>query len=162
MIVPVMGVSGSGKTTIGESLARALGWKYLDADDFHPKANVDKMAAGIALDDADRRPWLERMNCELRAADARKQSLVLGCSALKQAYRDLLAQGIGDFRTVYLKGSHPLIQSRVEKRRHRYMPASLLKSQFETLEEPRDALVIDISGTAEEAVAQIRSRLGPA
>jgi gluconokinase len=160
MIVLVMGVSGSGKTTIGESLAQALAWKYLDADDFHPQANVDKMAAGIALDDADRRPWLERINRELRRADREKQSLVLGCSALKQAYRDLLAQGIGDFRTVYLKGSYPLIRARVENRRHRYMPASLLKSQFETLEEPRDALVIDISGTAEETVAQIRARLG--
>jgi gluconokinase len=160
MVVLVMGVSGSGKTTIGESLAQALGWKYLDADDFHPKANVDKMAAGIPLDDADRRPWLERINLELRAADAQKQSLVLGCSALKQAYRDLLRQGIGDFRTVYLKGSHALIQSRVESRRHRYMPASLLKSQFATLEEPRDALIVDISGTADEAVAEIRSRLG--
>jgi gluconokinase len=159
MIVLVMGVSGSGKTTIGEALAERLGWPYLDADDFHPRANVEKMKAGIPLNDADRQPWLDAINETLRKADEEDESLVLGCSALKQAYRDTLAHGVRDFRTVYLKGSYELIRSRVEKRHHRYMPASLLKSQFETLEEPRDALVADVSGKPGETLAKIEAGL---
>jgi gluconokinase len=161
MIVLVMGVSGSGKTTIGEALAKALGWPYLDADDYHPKANVERMKAGIPLDDAARRPWLERINAELKGAQEKGQSLVLGCSALKQAYRDLLALGIRDFRTVYLKGDYELIRARVEARTHRYMPASLLKSQFDALEPPRDALTVDISGSPEETLARIEAGLKP-
>src|SRR5262245_23746155 len=136
MIVLVMGVSGSGKTTIGEALAVELGWVYLDADDFHPKANVDKMAAGIPLQDADRWPWLDKINEKLR--ELQERSAVLGCSALKDAYRQRLARGIRDFKVVYLKGDFGLIEQRVKGRKHRYMPASLLQSQFDTLEPPRD------------------------
>jgi len=159
MIVLVMGVSGSGKTTIGEALAAELGWPYLDADDFHPKANVEKMAAGIPLQDADRWPWLAKINRKLLQLEKQKHSAVVGCSALKQIYRKRLARGIRDFRTVYLKGDFKLIEQRVKARKHRYMPASLLKSQFDTLEAPRQAIVVDVAQPIEEAVAAIRRRL---
>jgi carbohydrate kinase (thermoresistant glucokinase family) len=159
MIVLVMGVSGSGKTTIGESLAKALGWRYVEADDFHPQANVDKMAAGIPLDDADRWPWLDAINRALLALQKEGVSVVLGCSALKQVYRKRLSNDLRDFKVVYLRGDFELIEKRVKARTHRYMPASLLKSQFETLEEPRDALVVDISGKPGETVAKIETAL---
>lgn len=159
MIVLVMGVSGSGKTTLGEALAKDLGWPYLDADDFHPQANVDKMKAGIPLDDADRWPWIDAMNGALRALQREGRSAVLGCSALKESYRKRLSRGLDDFRVVYLRGDYELIEKRVKARTHRYMPASLLKSQFETLEEPRDALVVDISRSPEETLATIEAAL---
>jgi len=159
MIVLVMGVSGSGKTTIGEALAAELGWTYLDADDFHPKANVAKMAAGIPLQDADRWPWLAIINKELHILQKQGRSAVVGCSALRQTYRKRLARGIRDFRTVYLKGEFELIEKRVKARRHRYMPASLLKSQFDTLEEPRQAIVVDIATPVRVTVRSIAKRL---
>jgi gluconokinase len=153
MIVVLMGVSGSGKTTVGELLARRVGWPYLDADDYHPPANVEKMRAGTPLTDADRWPWLERMNGLLRERDAGNESAVLGCSALRQVYRERLAAGLRDVRWVHLKGSFELIQNRLAARKHRYMPATLLRSQFATLEEPKDALTVDI-GAEPEAVAE--------
>jgi carbohydrate kinase (thermoresistant glucokinase family) len=159
MIVLVMGVSGSGKTTIGEALARELGWTYLDADDFHPQANIDKMAAGIALGDADRWPWLDAINKKLLEMEKRGHSVVLGCSALKQAYRERLARGLKEFRVVYLKGEFDLIQQRVAGRKHRYMPASLLQSQFDTLEPPAGAIEVDVAAPIEASVALIRERL---
>jgi len=161
MIVLVMGVSGSGKTTIGEALATALGWRYLDADDFHPQANVAKMAAGIPLEDEDRWPWLERINEKLSDLQERGQSAVLGCSALKEAYRQRLAHGLRDFRVVYLHGSFDLIKRRVTARRHRYMPASLLRSQFDTLEPPADAIEIDVAAPMEDSISAIRKHLQP-
>jgi carbohydrate kinase (thermoresistant glucokinase family) len=159
MIVLVMGVSGSGKTTIGEALARELGWTYLDADDFHPQANIDKMAAGIALGDADRWPWLDAINKKLLEMEKRGHSVVLGCSALKQAYRERLARSLKEFRVVYLKGEFDLIQQRVAGRKHRYMPASLLQSQFDTLEPPAGAIEVDVAAPIEASVALIRERL---
>jgi gluconokinase len=149
MIVVVMGVSGCGKTTLGRLLAARLGCTFLDGDDFHPPANIAKMAAGIPLDDADRRPWLTVLNAKLRG-EARA---VLACSALKQSYRDALAAGIADCRIVHLRGDIALIRVRLGKRRHRYMPASLLESQFAALEPPRDGIEIDVSATPEECVA---------
>lgn len=154
-----MGVSGSGKTTIGGALARELGWRFVDADDYHPPQNVAKMAAGQALTDEDRRPWLDKLNLELRQLDARGASLVLACSALKESYRRRLAAGIGSLRFVYLKGDFELIYSRLEQRRHRYMPASLLKSQFAALEPPQDAIVVDVSAAAAACVALIAAQL---
>ena len=159
MIVLVMGVSGSGKTTIGEALAAELGWPYLDADDFHPKANVEKMAAGIPLQDADRWPWLAGINRKLLQLEKQKHSAVVGCSALKQIYRRRLARGIRNFRTVYLKGEFQLIEKRVKARKHRYMPASLLKSQFDTLEPPRRAIVVDVAAPVRVTVRSIARRL---
>jgi len=155
MIVLVMGVAGVGKTTIGEALARRLGWRFIDADDFHPPQNVAKMKAGIPLEDADRWPWLSHLNRVLKD----EPSAVLACSALKESYRERLAQGIADFTVVYLHGSYPLIRERIETRKHRYMPAALLESQFAALEQPAEAIVIDVAATTDECVAAILARL---
>ncbi len=132
----IMGVSGSGKSTVGERLAKRLGWEMIEGDRLHPPANVEKMRRGIPLDDADREPWLDRIGEQLRAWAAAGRSGVLTCSALKRAYRAKILAGRPDVRFVYLKGSEDLIGRRVGARHHEYMPASLLKSQFETLEEP--------------------------
>jgi gluconokinase len=161
VIAIVMGVSGVGKTTIGTALAAALGWRFLDADDFHPAANVAKMSAGIALQDEDRWPWLDALNEKLRAAEGRGESVVLACSALKARYRDRLTAGLAHYRIVYLHGAFELIESRLRARRHKYMPASLLESQFATLEPPADAVAVDVAMEAPEAVARIVASLKP-
>ena len=159
MIVLLMGVAGAGKTTIGEALARRLGWRFIDADDYHPPENIAKMKAGIALDDADRLPWLKDLNQELLATDLGSLDAVLACSALKSIYRERLARGIRDFRTVYLHGSPELIRSRIATRTHRYMPAKLLESQFASLEPPANAIAVDVAATLEQCVAAIVGRL---
>src|SRR5262245_47450739 len=155
MIVLVMGVSGSGKNTIGEPLARRLGWKFIDGDDYHPPENVKKMAAGIPLQDEDRWPWLDRLNALLR----KEGDAVVACSALKEAYRRRLLSGLSNCRIVYLRGSFELIRSRVEARRHRYMPASLLQSQFDALEPPSDAIEVDVALEPDVNVAKIAAQL---
>ena len=159
MIVLVMGVSGSGKTTIGEALARELGWTYLDADDYHPQANVAKMAAGVPLQDSDRWPWLEKINQELLKIQKRGESAIVGCSALKEAYRERLARGLRDFEIVYLRGDFALIQSRMAARKHRFMPATLLQSQFDTLEAPARAIEVDVSVPVESSLSKIKREL---
>ena len=159
MVVVVMGVSGSGKTTLGEALAARLGCEFIDADDHHPAQNVAKMAAGVPLEDADRWPWLEALNRLLRGKCARGESAVLACSALKQAYRDRLGAGIDDWRLVYLKGSIEQIRARLVERRHRYMPASLLESQFAALEPPADAITVDVADTPVACVATVFAAL---
>jgi carbohydrate kinase (thermoresistant glucokinase family) len=141
MIVLVMGVSGSGKNTIGEPLAERLGCKFIDGDDYHPPENVKKMAAGVPLQDEDRWPWLDRLNAVLK----KEKQAVIACSALKEAYRRRLLAGLLEYRIVHLRGSFELIRSRVEARKHRYMPASLLQSQFDALEPPKGAIEVDIS-----------------
>ena len=151
-----MGVSGSGKTTIGEALAARLGWRYLDADDYHPASNVAKMASGTPLTDADREPWLDRLNSELK----KQTDAVLACSALKESYRQRLAAALEDHRIVYLKGSFELLSGRAAQRAHRFMPASLLKSQFETLEPPRGAIEVDVAQPVQDCVRRILDALG--
>jgi len=158
LIIVVMGVSGCGKTTVGRMLGEALGWPFFDADDFHPEANVAKMRAGIPLTDDDRWPWLDRLVAEMGAIDHRGDHAVLGCSALRQAYRDRLARA-GDVRFVYLKGDRDTIAARLASRSGHYMPPTLLDSQLATLEEPTDAIVVDIRLSAEEQVAAIRFAL---
>ena len=155
MIVVVMGVSGSGKTTIGKLLAQRLGIEFLDGDDFHPPENVAKMAAGTPLADDDRRPWLELLNEKLK----RKEKAVLACSALKQSYRDVLARELARCSFVFLNGDIELIRSRLTERRHRYMPVSLLESQFAALEPPQGALDVDIAESIEACVDSIAARL---
>jgi len=155
MIVLVMGVAGVGKTTIGEALARELGWRFIDADDYHPPQNVAKMKAGTPLEDADRWPWLSRLNKVLKD----ESNAVLACSALKESYRERLAQGIAHFTVVYLHGALPLIRERIESRQHRYMPAALLESQFAALEPPAKAIAIDVAATTDECVAAILATL---
>jgi len=154
-----MGVCGCGKTTVGRSLAEDLGWPFYDADDFHPEANVAKMASGQPLTDDDRWPWLDRIADELRRVLAHGGHAVLACSALKQAYRARLERA-GDVRIVYLKGDQATIAPRLAGRQHKYMPASLLQSQFAVLEEPTDALVVDIRPSVPAQVAYIREQLG--
>ena len=159
MIVVLMGVSGSGKTTIGTVLATHLGWPFLDGDDWHPPQNVAKMSAGTALTDDDRWPWLDRLNAELRAREARGESAVLACSALKQSYRDRLTRGLGRWRLVFLHGSFELLSERLAERKHRYMPASLLQSQFATLEAPAKAIGVDVAEPPERSVEKISAAL---
>jgi carbohydrate kinase (thermoresistant glucokinase family) len=169
VIVVIMGVCGCGKTSVGQALAHRLGWQFFDADDFHPPANVAKMATGVALTDEDRGPWLDRLATEMRAVDQQGRHAVLACSALKESYRQRIARGLrepgpeGDggveFRIVYLKGDAKTIEPRLSLRSGHFMPASLLASQFAALEEPEDAMVIDIRQTTEAQAAQIAAAL---
>jgi gluconokinase len=180
VIVLVMGVCGCGKTTVGRALAQELGWRFLDADDFHPEANVAKMASGVPLTDDDRWPWFDRVVAEMRRMSAAGppqgancapsggsaaavaasvgvhpsatgMHAVVACSALKQAYRDRLAAG-GNVRVVYLKGDAATIEPRLAGRAGHFMPPSLLASQFATLEEPAEAIVVDV---VQPVVAQV-------
>lgn len=159
MILVMMGVCGCGKSTVGDALAKALGWPFLDADDFHPPANVTKMAGGSPLTDDDRWPWLDRIAGELRAILGRGGHAVLACSALKQAYRERLARA-GDVRFVHLAGDRATIAARLAERKHRYMPSSLLDSQFAALEAPATALVVDVSQDIDRQVAQVVAAFG--
>ena len=158
MIVIVMGVSGSGKSTTGGALARTLGWPFVEGDDLHPPANVAKMAAGIPLTDDDRWPWLDRIVDELRALSKTSPDVVIACSALKQSYRDRLVPA-GDVRFVHLHGDRETIAARLAMRHHRYMPATLLDSQFATLELPADAIVVDIRDDVDTQVRKIIAAL---
>jgi gluconokinase len=160
VIVILMGVSGVGKTTVGELLARETGWPLYDADDFHSAPNIEKMRIGIALTDEDRWPWLDRLNATLREIDQRGGSALLACSALKQRYRDVLKAGRPGVRFVYLCGSEDLIRDRLKRRRGHYMPASLLASQFAALEEPGGAITVDIGRPPDEIVTSILAGLG--
>ena len=159
MVLILMGPMGCGKTTIGKTLTEKLGWSFFDGDDFHPKKNVEKMRAGIALTDEDRKAWLEKLHANIRRWLRDKQNSILACSALKQAYRDILGVDQDTVKTVYLKGSYELLRERIEGRQHPYMDKDLLRSQVETLEEPSDGLTVDISATPETIVRFIIDRL---
>jgi gluconokinase len=160
MIVILMGVSGVGKTTVGELLSRQTGWPFYDADAFHSPANIEKMRSGIPLTDDDRWPWLDRLNALLRETDGRGGSAILACSALKQRYRDRLAQGMDNVRWVYLAGDFELIKARIDQRKGHYMTAKLLESQFAALEQPVDALVVDVARDPASLVTSIAGQLG--
>jgi gluconokinase len=159
MVIVVMGVTGSGKTTIGSLLAARLGWQFADADEFHSAANKAKMHQGIPLTDADRLPWLATIHEQISKWVAAKQDVVLACSALKQSYRQLLWTG-PEVRFVYLKGSYELIAERLRSRKGHFADEHILAGQFADLEEPTDAITIDISGSPEEIVSEICRRLG--
>ena len=147
--VVVMGVTGVGKSTVGTQLAAAIGGRFVDADDYHPAANVEKMRAGVPLDDNDRAPWLSALNALLREAEARGETTVLACSALKDLYRRMLGEGVGEFRIIHLHGTRALIAERLGLRRGHYMNPALLDSQLATLECPGDAIVLDIAEAPE-------------
>jgi gluconokinase len=158
MVVVLMGVAGSGKTTIGRLLSKELGWKFYDADDFHSPANVEKMRSGIPLNDADRKPWLQTLNNLIRNSLERSESAVLACSALKESYRKFLLID-ESVRLIYLKGDYETVRKRLSERREHYMNPSLLDSQFETLEEPKEGLHVDASLCPEEIVRAIKGYL---
>ena len=159
----VMGVSGSGKTTVAKALAQALHWTYADGDTFHPKANVEKMSAGLPLDDTDRAPWLAAIAAEIDRACAAGDHLIVACSALKRSYRDILVHGRNDVHVVYLEGSRTLIAERLAARKNHFMPAGLLDSQFAALQPPgkdENAVSVSIDAPVEVVVADITRALG--
>jgi len=151
MIVVLMGVSGAGKTTIGKLVAARLGWRFIEGDDYHPQENVAKMAAGIPLEDDDRWPWLDALNRRIRG----ERNAIVTCSALKESYRQRLLAGIEQARLVYLHAPRALIAARVAGRKHKFMPPSLLESQFATLEPPKAAIDVDVSGDPQASVDAI-------
>jgi len=154
----LMGVSGCGKTTVGKLLAQKLGWNFYDADDFHPPANIAKMAAGVALNDDDRHPWLVALHDLIAKCLKDAHPGVLACSALKESYRQSLLKGNQQVQVVYLKGSFDLIRSRIMVRNGHYMKVGMLQSQFDALEEPLNALTVSISLSVEEIVSIILER----
>jgi gluconokinase len=163
--IVVMGVAGSGKTTIGEGLAEQLGWTYEDGDKFHPKSNVEKMSAGHPLTDADRWPWLQAIADEIDRVCKVGGNVVVACSALKRAYRNVLVHGRGDVRIVYLDGTHDLIASRLAARKGHFMPPTLLESQFKTLQRPgpdENPVTVSIDAPVDEIVDDIMRKLAPA
>jgi gluconokinase len=161
-VVVVMGVSGSGKTTVASLLAGRLGWEFEDGDDFHPAANVEKMQAGTPLTDEDRWPWLAAIAAWIDRVRAEGRHGVVTCSGLKRAYRDILVENRPDVRLVYLKGDRELIGRRMAARHGHFMPTSLLDSQFRTLEEPapeENPLVVSVGATPQQIVADIGEAL---
>src|SRR3569833_3430908 len=160
MVLILMGVSGSGKTTIGARLAQDLGWRFLDADDFHPAENIRKMTEGQPLTDDDRAPWIERLRREIAAVLAAGESIALACAALSGASREKLAVDPSQVRFVFLLGSPALIRQRLRNRSGHFMKESMLASQFAALEEPSDALVVDIDERPGAIVEKIRRDLG--
>jgi len=159
MIILVMGVSGSGKTTVGQLLAKSLGWEFCDADALHPVANIEKMSRGIPLDDVDRKPWLGRLQQAITQWLQENKNMVLACSALKAAYRQILLQDKERIKLIYLKGDFKIIQERLKKRLDHYMSPELLQSQLDTLEEPSEAITIDVSQPPEAVVREIKTKL---
>jgi gluconokinase len=159
VIIVVMGVAGSGKTTVGRMLADAIKCSYLEGDLLHSKENIDKMTRGIPLTDSDRVTWLSAIHAQMLDFFVRGQDLIVACSALKQQYRRMLSNGI-PITWVYLKGSPALIRARLKQRTGHFMKAEMLASQFEALEEPHDALVADISAPPQVIVQQLLSQLG--
>jgi len=162
VIIIVFGVSGAGKTTIGKLLAKDLGWRFLEADDFHPRANIEKMRGGRPLTDEDRWPWLERLREQIARSVAAKENAVLACSALKRAYRERLRVS-NDVNLVFLRVDYALIEKQLRDRRGHFMSSWLLKSQFADLEEPNPdehVLTIELGRKPQELVEEIKVRLG--
>lgn len=155
-----MGVSGAGKTAVGELLAERLGWPFVDGDDLHPAGNVRKMAAGVPLTDEDRLPWLRSIRAAILEHAAAGRSAVVACSALKKKYRELLLAGQADMRLVYLRGARAVLERRLGERRGHFFDPALLASQLETLEEPDDALVVDVDTELDAVVDTVAAALG--
>ena len=160
MIVLLMGVTASGKSTVGRLLADRLGWTFHDGDDYHPAANVEKMSHGIPLTDEDRVPWLDTLNGVMRAHVQEGTSAIVASSALKAAYRERLSRGVAGLRVVFLKGEPEILQARLDARTDHFMPRTMLPSQLATLEEPHDAVIVDAGLSPETIVGLIVERLG--
>jgi carbohydrate kinase (thermoresistant glucokinase family) len=154
----VMGVSGCGKTSVGRLLAEHLGWSYIESDEYHSPGDIEKMSSGVPLNDEDRWPWLKRLHDVLLEHSAKNHPVVLACSALKQSYRDLLVTSLDNVFFVFLKGDFELIHQRMRQRQH-YMKADMLRSQFEALEEPRNAMIMDIQQSPEKIVEKILAQI---
>lgn len=159
MFYVVMGVSGTGKSTIGKLLSDRTGWNFYDADDFHPLTNIVKMKGGIALTDEDRLPWLQKLEQLITHHLQNNCPGILACSALKSNYRQILRNGRSEVVFIYLRGDFNCIQTRLLQRTGHFMSSDLLRSQFDTLEEPEDALVVDVSLTREEIVEEILNNI---
>jgi gluconokinase len=161
VIVIIFGVSGAGKTTIGKLLAREIGWRFIEADDFHPTANIEKMHAGHPLTDEDRKPWLERLRQRIEQSLATGENAVLACSALKRAYRDRLRVS-EEVTFVFLRGDYALVEKQLRSRHGHFMNPELLQSQFDDLEEPQpdeNALTVELGRTPQEIVEEIEAKL---
>jgi gluconokinase len=161
VVVIVFGVSGAGKTTVGKLLAHAVGWRFIEADDFHPVTNIEKMRSGRSLTDEDRWPWLERLRQQIEQSLTAGQNAVLACSALKRAYRDRLRVS-GEVKFVFLRGDYSLIEKQLRNRRRHFMNPDLLQSQFDDLEEPQqgeNVLTIELGRTPEQIVETIKTKL---
>jgi gluconokinase len=156
-----MGVSGSGKTTIGQALAAALHWSFSDADEFHSPANVEKMKHGIPLTDEDREPWLQSLRAAIVRWKRGEDGHVLACSALKGGYREILGQNDPEVKFVYLQGGFDFISQRLRERKSHFFNPALLRSQFDALENPKDALVVDVSKEPQEIVSTILGAIKP-
>lgn len=161
-VVVIMGVSGSGKTTIGRLLAAELGWSFRDADDFHSAENIARMSAGIPLTDADRRPWLKAIHDELARVVVGGQSVILACSALKQSYRAQLSDGLSKMTFILLDADRKLLAERMATRDAHFMPPGLLDSQLDTLERPEDAVIVDAGRPPFEIVSDLLARFNTA
>jgi gluconokinase len=159
MVIVLMGVAGSGKTTVGRALAAQLGWTFRDADEFHPRTNVEKMSRGTPLTDRDRQPWLAAIRAHIEETLARGDNAVVTCSALKERYRRIIVPDPARVRLVHLAGDLALIAERMRAREGHFMKAGMLSSQLADLELPRDALSVDIAPPPEAIVAQIRTAL---
>jgi len=161
VILIIFGVSGAGKTTLGKLLARELGWSFIEADDFHPAANIEKMRSGHPLTDKDRWPWLEQLRQQIERSFSAGENAVLACSALKRAYRDRLRVS-DEVKFVFLSGDYALVEKQLRSRHGHFMNAALLQSQFDDLEEPKadeNVLTIELGRTPEEIVESIKAKL---
>jgi gluconokinase len=156
MIVVLMGVAGSGKTTVGQALAARMGWQFLDADDVHPPENIARMRAGVPLTDEQREPWLSALRARLLNADAAGRDVVVACSALRRTFRERLSEGVRAIRFVHLHADRDVIAQRLSTRADHFAGPALLDSQFETLEEPEGAVEIDASEDVRSIVERIR------
>ena len=151
----LMGVAGSGKSAVGARAAARLGWVFLDADDFHPESNVEKMRHGIPLTDEDRKPWLERLHAEVKNRLGAGTSVILACSALKDTYRSLLHQGLPTMNFIYLNVDHDTVLDRLRHRQAHFFPKELLDNQFATLQAPKDAIVVNANLALDDVVQQV-------